>query len=101
MPSCRPLSGARSRRLLFALVALAFVGGNPRIEGDDSPAANDGALVEVNGSQRSPPQTKRTEVQIDLGDRKDATAEIVRERGKPNVEINGYRLRSGPRTARH
>ena len=115
MPSCRPSSGARSRRLLFALVTLAFLGGNPRIEGDDSPAENDGARVEVNGKQRAASRAKNHGVQIDLGDSKDAlsarprkknvihidladskdaTVEIVRDRGEANVEINGYRVKS-------
>src|SRR3954468_1554870 len=111
MPSGRPWSGARSSRLLFALAALAFVGSNQQLEGDDSPA-NDGAQVELNGASRSRraaqikidlgdnkdasvtarPRKKNT-IQIDLGDSKDATVEVVRERGDANVEINGYRVK--------
>src|SRR5213075_2306296 len=90
MPSGRPWSGARSKRLLFALAALAFLAGNPELEGDDAPG-NDGAQVELNGAPHS---RKAAEIKIDLDDSKDATVEIVRERGDTNVEINGYRVRS-------
>ena len=63
------MSGARSRRLLFALAVLAIAGSNPRMEGDDSPAANEGARVAVrasyfidpNGSSHNWP--KNTDVQ--------------------------------------
>ncbi|MFL6520433.1 MAG: hypothetical protein ACJ8NS_09465 [Chthoniobacterales bacterium] len=112
MPSGRPWSGARSSRLLFALAALAFVGSNSRLQGDDPPPTG-GAQVELNGASRSRraadikidlgdskdasvttrPRKKNT-IQIDLGDNKDATVEIVRERGDANVEINGYRVKS-------
>ncbi|HZE12963.1 MAG TPA: hypothetical protein VE086_04330, partial [Chthoniobacterales bacterium] len=90
MPSGRPWSGARSSRLFFALAALAFAGSNQQLEGDDPPR-NDGAQVELNGAPRS---RRATEIKIDLGDSKDATVEIVRERGDANVEINGYRVKS-------
>src|SRR5437762_396823 len=112
MPSGRPWSGARSSRLLFALAALAFLAGNPELEGDDAPG-NDGAQVELNGTPHSRKAAaikidlgdskdasltarprKKNVIQIDLGDSKDATVEIVRERGDTNVEINGYRVRS-------
>src|SRR3954469_21663765 len=109
MPSSRPWSGARSRRLLWALAILVVAGSNPHLQGDDS-AASDGAQVEVNGAPQ--PRKKRGEVkidlgdnkaasvrtrrrnvvQIDLGDSKDATVEIVREY-YADVEINGYRVK--------
>src|SRR6266404_1814040 len=113
MPSCRPMCGARNRRVLFALAVLAIAGTHPRMEGDDSPAPNDGAQVEVNGAR--PKKIRRVEIDlgdskdvsvapkrarkknfvaIDLGDSKDATVEIVRERDGANVEINGYRVKS-------
>src|SRR5207237_3560502 len=117
MPSCWPLSGARSRRLLIALAALMVGLGNPRSEGDDSPAGKDGARVEINGSSHAQARKRNREVQIDLGDSKgarvmaqrtrkrnvveiglgdskDATVELVRERGDANVEINGYQMQS-------
>src|ERR1043166_8267531 len=116
MPSGRPWSGARSKRLLVALAALGFLAGNPRIEGDDTPAETGGARVEVNGHQRAVVRARNREVQIDLGDNKDAsltarprkknviqidlgdskdaTVEIVRERGDTNVEINESRVRA-------
>jgi hypothetical protein len=91
---------------------LAIAGSNPSMEGDDSPAANEGARVEVNGSRSKKTRgveidlgdskdvaiaSKRTRkknfVAIDLGDSKDATVEIVRERRGANVEINGYRVK--------
>ena len=112
MPSGRPWSGARSSRLLFALAALAFLAGNPELEGDDAPG-NEGAQVQLNGAPHSRKAAaikidlgdskdasltarprKKNVIQIDLGDSKDATVEIVRERGDTNVEINGYRVRS-------
>ena len=107
------MCGARSRRLLFALAVLAIAGTNPRMEGDDSPAPNDGAQVELIGAR--PKKTRGVEIDlgdskdvsvaskrarkknfvaIDLGDSKDATVEIVRERDGANVEINGYRVKS-------
>ncbi len=118
MPSCRPKSGARSRRLLFTIAVLAIAGSNPRMEGDDSPAPNDGARVEINGGQQpqarkerghveinlgdnkdagidpTPVRQKHGLVEIDLGESKDATVEIVRERHGADVEINGYRVKS-------
>src|SRR2546423_2356587 len=124
MPSCRPMSGARSRRLLFALAVLAIAGSNPRIEGDDSPATNEGARVEVNGEPRprarkksapieidlgdnkdanvaaKPVRKKSGLIEIDLGDSKDATVEIVSERQGADVEINGYRVKSRLRPGR-
>jgi hypothetical protein len=112
MPSGRPWSGARSGRLLFALAVLAFLGGNPQLEGDDPPD-NDGAQVELNGAPHSRRAAevkidlddskdasvtarprKKNAIQIDLGDSKDATVEIVRQRGDANVEINGFRVKS-------
>src|SRR3977135_504994 len=112
MPSCRPMSGARSRRLLWGLAVLALVGGNPRMEGDDSPAGNEGVRVEVNSAPRKKTRDveidlgeskdvsraanrvrKKNFIAIDLGDSKDATVEIVRESRGANVEINGYRVR--------
>jgi len=121
MPSCRPLSGARSRRLLFALAAVGIAGSNPHLLADDS-SAGDGAQVEVNGAPR--PRKKQADVKIDLGDskdasfganrtrkknvveidlsdNKDATVEVVRERGEANVEINGYRVKSRLKRERH
>ena len=118
MPSSRPTCGARSRRLLFALAILVIAGPNPRIEGDDSPAGNESARVEINGGPRpQAPKQKTGHLEIDLsdskdvtvdvrparhkkgliidlGDSKDATVEIVRERPGANVEINGYQVRS-------
>ena len=82
MPSCRPMSGARSRRLLFALAILALVGSNLRMEGDDSPAANDGARVEVNGGPRPRARKKSAPIEIDLGDSKDATVDAKPARKK-------------------
>ncbi|HZE13150.1 MAG TPA: hypothetical protein VE086_05290, partial [Chthoniobacterales bacterium] len=111
MPSSRPWSGVRSRRLLLALVALALAAGRPQLEGDDA-AGNDGAQVELNGAPHSRKAAqikidlgdskdalsarprKKNVIQIDLGDSKDATVEIVREPGDANVEINGYRVKS-------
>ena len=112
------MCGARSRRLLFALAVLTIAGANPRIDGDDSAAGNDGARVEINGGPRTQTRKKSGHVEIDLGDSKDAsvesksarrknglieidlgdskdaTVEIVRERDGANVEINGYRVKS-------
>jgi len=109
MPLSRPWIGARSGRLLFALVALVFLPGKPQVQGDDAPV-NDGAQVELNGAARprkaaqikvdlgdskdslSARPRKKNVIQIDLGESKDATVEIVRAAPDPNVEINGYRV---------
>lgn len=123
MPLCRPWIGVRSRRLFLAAAILAFAGGKSRIQGDDTPVPAGGARVEVNGNQERQKKIRRREVQIDLGeskdasvnahprkknvveidlgDSKDATVEIVRERGEANVEINGYRVKSRLKRERH
>lgn len=115
MPSCRPSSGTRSRRLLLALAILGLTGSNPPLQGDDTPV-NDGAQVEVNGAPRLRPPKRRGEVkidlgdnkgasmaartrrknvvEIDLGDNKDPTVEIAREPPDLKVEINGYGVKS-------
>jgi hypothetical protein len=104
--------------VLAALAALALAGGNPRLAGDDTTLATDGARVEINGGKHPRPRPKtrpveidlgdnkearvevprqrreRATVQIDLRDNKDATVEIVRETRGANVEINGYRVRA-------
>src|SRR6478752_7679140 len=114
MPSCRPRSGTRRGRLVLALAAMLIAGSNSRLEGDDTPATEPGATVEVNGEHRPRSRTKRAEVKVDLGDNKDgvtslrsrkknvveinladskdARVEVVREH-YADVEINGYRVK--------
>jgi hypothetical protein len=50
--------------------------------------------------ETKPARTKTGLVEIDLGDSKDATVEIVRERRGADVEINGYRVRPRWRPSR-
>jgi hypothetical protein len=91
--------GARSRHLLFAILFLVLAGANRPVEGDESPAGNDEARVEINGGDArtdrvEPPRArkKKGRVEIDLGDSKDATVEIVYDRKGAAIEINGYRV---------
>src|SRR6185369_13126520 len=108
MLSGRPWNGAQNRRLFLAVTILLLAGANPPVQGDDSPA-EDSARVEVNGVRRSEAAKvkvdlgdnknfdrrrvrRRSVVNIDLGESKDATVEIVREQ-HADVEINGYRVK--------
>lgn len=90
------MAGARSRRLLFAVILLAAAGINRPLAGDESPAENDEARVEINGGPSkadrvaaAPARRKTGRVDIDLGDSKDVAVELKSARRKAGlVEID-------------